>query len=544
MKIKYLCLTAALLFAAAWNTSAQSTAFTYQGRLDDAGTPANGAYDFRFTLWNAAVGGAEISSTPVDVAGLVSNGLFTATVDFGFRFDGTDRWLEIGVATNGSGLFNTLSPRQRITSAPYAINSAHANAVLASNIVGTLEQQQLPPTILTNGASGVVLSGTFTGNGGGLTSLDASQLTSGTVADARQSANVAMRIGGNNFTGTQFIAGTGSIAGALYVNSPGFGTAASIIRARANDQFPFAAQTFGGVNLLLVDTNGTVSVSGTLSANSVTGNGSGLTSLNATNLTGTIADSRLSANVALRSTANTFTGNQTVNGEHRINGVLNLNTPSFSGVTAFLRARPGDNVPLAVQGTNGVNFLLVSTNSVNVTGALNVNSGGYPDVTGIIRARPGDQYPFVVQGTNDVNYLTVTTNGTVTVSGEISTLAINITSDRDAKERFAPVNTHAVLEKLAGLPITEWQYKSQTDVRHIGPMAQDFYAAFGVGRDERHITSVDADGIALAAIQALNEKLQEQMQHKDNCIQELQRAVAELRTRLQDLATKGTTPNR
>ena len=100
-------------------------------------------------------------------------------------------------------------------------------------------------------------------------------------------------------------------------------------------------------------------------------------------------------------------------------------------------------------------------------------------------------------------------SGYITATGDITAVAIDLTSDRNAKEAFLPVNAREVLEKVAALPISEWQYKTQSDVRHIGPMAQDFRAAFAVGIDEKHITSVDADGVALAAIQGLNEILEE-----------------------------------
>lgn len=84
-------------------------------------------------------------------------------------------------------------------------------------------------------------------------------------------------------------------------------------------------------------------------------------------------------------------------------------------------------------------------------------------------------------------------------------------SDRRAKENFAPVDQRLLLQRLAAVPIQTWNYKTQADsIRHIGPMAQDFYAAFAVGEDERHITTVDADGVALAAIQGLYQLVQEQ----------------------------------
>jgi len=89
-------------------------------------------------------------------------------------------------------------------------------------------------------------------------------------------------------------------------------------------------------------------------------------------------------------------------------------------------------------------------------------------------------------------------------------------SDRNAKENFESVNARSVLDKVAALPVSIWNYKSQTNgVRHIGPMAQDFQAAFGVGETDTGITTVDADGVALAAIQGLNQKVQEELNRRD-----------------------------
>ena len=77
-------------------------------------------------------------------------------------------------------------------------------------------------------------------------------------------------------------------------------------------------------------------------------------------------------------------------------------------------------------------------------------------------------------------------------------------SDRNAKENFEPVDGKSILEKVAALPVATWNYKTQNKaIRHLGPVAQDFNAAFGVGDDERHIASLDEDGVALAAIQGL-----------------------------------------
>jgi hypothetical protein len=84
------------------------------------------------------------------------------------------------------------------------------------------------------------------------------------------------------------------------------------------------------------------------------------------------------------------------------------------------------------------------------------------------------------------------------------------TSDRAAKAAFVPVDGRAVLDALMAVPIETWHLLSQDpSIRHIGPMAQDFYAAFGVGEDDRHISTVDADGVAFAAIQGLYQLVRE-----------------------------------
>ena len=117
------------------------------------------------------------------------------------------------------------------------------------------------------------------------------------------------------------------------------------------------------------------------------------------------------------------------------------------------------------------------------------------------------------------------------VAGAISCVSITITSDRNAKEDFASVDPRNVLEKLSTLPVTEWKYKQEAaGLKHIGPMAQDFQAAFGLnGADDSHISVVDEGGVALAAIQGLNQKLEEQNA-------ELKRQNASLARRLDDLA--------
>jgi Chaperone of endosialidase len=80
-------------------------------------------------------------------------------------------------------------------------------------------------------------------------------------------------------------------------------------------------------------------------------------------------------------------------------------------------------------------------------------------------------------------------------------------SDRNAKDGIEPVVPDEVLDRVAALPISTWHFKDdRSGVRHLGPMAQDFAAAFGLGADDRHIAPTDVAGVALAAIQALQKE--------------------------------------
>jgi hypothetical protein len=109
-------------------------------------------------------------------------------------------------------------------------------------------------------------------------------------------------------------------------------------------------------------------------------------------------------------------------------------------------------------------------------------------------------------------------------------------SDRNLKTNFQNVDTLDVLEKLIAIPLTTWNYKANTDIRHIGVMAQDFFVAFGgLGMDDKHIDTVDADGVAFAAIQGLNRKLEAQNKELKGEMTDLKAKNAELEARLERL---------
>jgi hypothetical protein len=147
---------------------AQGTAFTYQGRIHEGGTPYTGMAEFQATLWNAVSNGTSVAaSSPASSVVPVTNGLFVLPLDFGTSpfSAGANRWLQLEVRTT-IGPFNTLSPRQPLTPTPYSLYSGSAaTATIASNVasgavVGTVNG--LKDNVVLQAGSNVTI--TPTGN--------------------------------------------------------------------------------------------------------------------------------------------------------------------------------------------------------------------------------------------------------------------------------------------------------------------------------------------------------------------------------------------
>ena len=198
-----------LLVSATSRLVAQGTAFNYQGRLNDGGAPATASYDFRFVVYDAVTNGNAISLPLTNSAVGVTNGLFSVTLDFGAGvFAGTNVWLDLAVRAVTVTNFTALLPRQPVLPVPYAIFATGASNLLgklsAAQISGTLPASQLAGTStnyvnFTNVFNTFV--GSFAGNGSNLISLNAGQLTTGTVADARLTTNVALLDHNQTFSG-------------------------------------------------------------------------------------------------------------------------------------------------------------------------------------------------------------------------------------------------------------------------------------------------------------------------------------------------------
>ncbi len=391
-----------------------TTAFTYQGWLNDSGNPAQGIYDLRFAIFDAASGGSLVAGPLTNSPTGVTNGIFTVTLDFGTVFDGTALWLEIAARTNGPGSleFTTLSPRQPFTPVPYAITANNLSGTLpaaqvtgaipAGQLSGTVADSQLSPNVaLLNGSpafSGTVTASAFSGNGSALTNLNASNISAGTIPDARLSTNVALLntnqtfTGSNNFTGVVIltntantIAGNGSGLTNLNISNISAGTIPDA-RLSVNVALLNTNQTFTGSN------NFTGVVILTNTANAIAGNGSGLTNLNASKISaGTIPDARLSANVALLNTNQTFTGSNKFTGVVTLantantiagngSGLTNLNASKISAGT-IPDARLSPNVALLNSGTYPdarLSSNVVFHSSGVVTNGQGFSQGGSP----------------------------------------------------------------------------------------------------------------------------------------------------------------------
>ena len=630
---------------------AQGTAFTYQGRLNNGGSPASGTYNLTFTLFNTNTTGVAIAGPVTNNAVIITNGLFTVLVDFGSGvFTGATNWLEIGVETNGASPFATLAPRQQLTPTPYAIYAEGAG-----NLSGTLSASRLTSNGNTNGGGDnffVGLSGNSMTSGSYNTANGAYALnhdTSGSGNTANGAQALQNNTSGSNNIALGYLAGyyitTGSYN--IDIGNTGFSTDTNIIRIGSGQSQTFIAGVLngngGGLTNLNVSASQLTSIgnnnggsqnffvgssgNSTTSGNDNTANGyqalyyntlgNDNTANGALALYSNTSGSANTANGNIALDSNTSGNDNTANGYKALlnnngsyntaNGALALvDNTSGSGNTAngfealYSNSNGSNNIALGylagfnittgssnidignqglstdsniirigtpgvqtntfIAGKVGLGGVTAPQQTLSLNGGLNIdqssqNNGifNYPYGTpngaclsfgnnggeGIASQRTSgaNQYDlyFCTEFTPRITILaggnvgigitnpgallqvgSATCNGTTWVNG----------SDRNSKEDFAAVNPRTVLEKVSALPITEWKYKVEADgTQHLGPMAQDFHAAFGLnGTDDKHIATVDEEGVALAAIQGLNQKLND----KDAEIQKLEERLEKL----------------
>jgi hypothetical protein len=201
-QLKFVFVSALLLSAVfTGSANAQTTAFTYQGKLTDSGAVANATYDMQFKLFDAVANGNQVGATLTNATVPVANGIFMLPLDFGAAaFPGADRFVEVSVRLAGTGAaYTTLTPRQQVTSTPYAVQALNAmNATTAGNLTtaGSANFIQNSTTQQTTSNFNISGDGRI---GGALTANSVNAITQFNLGDVRILSNAGTN---NLFVGT------------------------------------------------------------------------------------------------------------------------------------------------------------------------------------------------------------------------------------------------------------------------------------------------------------------------------------------------------
>ena len=335
-----------MLFVCLISAQAQTTAFTYQGKLNDGAMAASGVYDLGFALYDAETGGTQIGTALTRPNVTVAGGIFTVQLDFGANAfaAGANRFLQIAVKKTGETDFTTLSPRQMLTSSPYSIRtiSAGVSDALSANCVSCVTNAQINSV---DGAkvTGTVSNATTATNAGNVTGVVA--IANGGTGSATKNfvdTTTAQTVGGNKsfsnvVTANTVSAGTGGLNmnnnlvrlrdsadnnhGMIYnstIDGPEF---------RAFSGFRWVNGNSGATQRMSLDSSGNLAVGGNLTSVNVTATGT---------ITGTLA-------------------NNSVGGAQVIDGSLRLTDISIFGTTGDL---PQFTVP--AHGCSGFNANLPS----------------------------------------------------------------------------------------------------------------------------------------------------------------------------------------
>ncbi len=541
------------------------TAFTYQGRLMVGGSPANGTYDFQFTLYDDASGGMVLGMELVgDLA--VVGGLFTTALDFGDSvITGQARWLAIGVRPGAStGDYTALSPRQELRPSPHALalpalrteqNAASPNLVgghwansVAVGVVGA--------TVGGGGAGATPneIVSDYATVGGGQDNMagGTGSVIAGGSWNTTTGAHAVVAGGGNNVAGTVAVIGGGSdnaAEGMYAVIGGGILNAAdgdwSTVSGGQSNQVDKNNDTVSG-GLANVASGPEATIGGgknntATGTGTVIGGGSGNTANGAHAIVaGGASNDASTVSFIGGGSDNETTGMYDVIG----GGILNTVSGDWSTIGGGLyNSAVGDSATVAGGTHNAAgghySFAAGSYAKANHTGSFVLADSTVSDFSstrdnqmrlrfsGGILMSVNSGYWFQVYQTG--SHLIDVSNGAYLTTGGAWTNG----SRRASKENFGAVDAAAVLERVAALPVLRWNYIAEDDaVQHIGPVAEDFRAAFGVGAGDG-IATVDADGVALAAIQALHAQVQElresgrAMQARNDALQAANRALAE-----------------
>ncbi len=542
--------------------------FTYQGKLDDNGQPANGLYDLQVRLLDGPDPGTAAQIELLQLNDVpVSNGIFTTELNFTTTFDGTPYWLELGVRAGAStGGYSQLLPTQAITATPEAQVSLSAatgsidSAAIADGSVGAadIDTTQVQARVTGNCPTGQSIR-----------SIEATGAVTCEVDDVSQGWSFT----GNDISTGQFLGTTNSEPLELQVNG--------LRVLRITDQTLFAAHAPNIVAgsrhnvIAATDLNGDPVAGATLSGgygafvnacgvnddqicfNTVqgrVGTVAGGQGNYASGLAATVSGGASNTAYGDYSTAAGGSGNKALNRYSTVAGGFDNDAGGSSSMVAGgYKNQAGGNYSFAAGYLAKVRD--ADPGSTYYSGDNDGDEGTFiwADYSLNQDLISTGRNQFLVRATGGVwfgnnstvsfpngSFLATSTGAHLTTGGTWTN-----SSDENHKENFRPVDGEALLKALAILPIQRWNYKAENDtVLHIGPTAQAFRAAFGLGHDEKHIATVDADGVALAAIQALTRRLARERERTARLAAEVamlkqqQVEMAELRQMLHTLLTR------
>jgi len=557
--------TAALCAAGA----VQADTFTYSGRLDEHGAPADGRYDLKLSV-HANTGQGYALVKPFEFEGVdVIEGDFRVEFDLPSGYD--DAEVELAIRPDGSAGWVALPGRTKAVNTPAAVgqcwsSTGDSGSNPAINFLGTTDAQPLvlrtqnvrslriEPSTLTTGAPAAPVTSNLLGGsvanaitagvrgatlaGGGTPAGDVdpdvlfegpNRITDhyGTVGGGfnnRAGDDVGSLV---DAVGATVAGGTGNAASRLatvggggsnralgnlsLVAGGGSNTAsaaqASVVGGLANTASADFA-TVGGGNQNCAGAR--YSWAGGRRAKVRSGSTSGDPGLGCNNVLPVGTDGDVGSFVWADSQAVDFLSSGPNQFNIRAQGGVGINTPPRdANVELTVRGRVGD----AFGGNADVELIVDNANQEGIQfGAFDGGPGTNDATFEIAQRNPSTYTPrMTLSGSGAVTILSNTTGANTGVSLAANAGSWSSLSDRSLKMAIVPVDTDAVLARVLDLPMSTWSYIAQGEaIRHMGPMAQDFAAAFGLGENDTTISTVDADGVALAAIQGLNAKLEAQ----------------------------------